>query len=65
MKAEWLESGILQLEPESAADVFKLADFVERLRNDDVKQDPSHLSETPAQAEQPALQELPPEHGVT
>jgi hypothetical protein len=41
-------SGLRQLEPESAADVFKLADFVERLRNDE--QAPSHLSKTPVQA---------------
>jgi hypothetical protein len=31
MKAEWMESGILQLEPESIEDVFKLADFVKSL----------------------------------
>jgi hypothetical protein len=62
MKIEWLESGILRLEPESAADVFKLAEFVESLRKEDVKEAPAHLSETPAQ---PALQEFPPEYGVT
>jgi hypothetical protein len=65
MKIEWLESGILQLQPESTEDVFKLADFVERLRKEDVKEAPAHLSKTPAQAEQPSLQELPPEYGVT
>jgi hypothetical protein len=65
MKAEWLESGILQLEPESTEDVFKLAEFVERLRKEDVKEAPAHLSKTPAQAEQPVPQELPPEYGVT
>ena len=64
MKAEWLKSGILQLEPESTEDVFKLADFVKSLENDDVKEAPAHLSKTPAQAEQPPLQELPPEYGV-
>jgi hypothetical protein len=65
MKAEWRKSGILQLEPESTEDVFKLADFVASLRKDDVKDAPSHLPQTPARAEQPTLQELPPEYGVT
>ena len=61
MKVEWLLSGFLQLEPETAQDVFKLVDFVKSLENDDAKEAPSHLSETlperslpvQAQAEQP------------
>jgi hypothetical protein len=65
MKAEWLKSGILQLEPESTEDVFKLAYFVKSLENDDVKEASAHLSKTPAQAEQLLPQELPPEYGVT
>jgi hypothetical protein len=32
MKVEWRKSGILQLEPESIEDVFKLADFAKKPR---------------------------------
>jgi hypothetical protein len=63
MRAEWRKSGILQLEPESIEDVFKLADFIKSLENDDVKEAPSHLSEIREEGEQAALQGLP-EYGV-
>jgi hypothetical protein len=71
MKAKWLKSGILQLEPETAADVFKLTNFVKSFENGDVKDAPSNKSETlpertlpvQAQGEQRALQGLP-ESGV-
>jgi hypothetical protein len=61
MKAKWLESGILQLEPETEADVIRLADFVQASERKMLKRlrlIPSHQRSYPCSGRNVALHDI-------